>query len=140
VPTSSELTSTTRTLIKLPKKTSTTHVVLTILDTNQGDEALLREASLQKRKVISPDPQDDKLDHEINNFELIHQQVEKCKERMLHLSELQKKIDEAVKEMCNIESYKNQYNHKDLSHEGHNFGNPPPESNISYMTKPLHSH
>jgi hypothetical protein len=59
---------------------------------------------------------------------------------MLHLSELQKKIDEAVEEMCNIESYKNQYNHKDLCHEGHNFGNPPLESKNSYMTKPLHSH
>jgi hypothetical protein len=45
-PTSGELTSTTRTLIKLPKKTSTTDVVLTILDTNQGDEALLLEAKL----------------------------------------------------------------------------------------------
>jgi len=78
-PTSGELTSTTITLIKLPKKTSTTDVVLTILDTNQGDKALLREAKLQKRKAISPDPQDDKLDHEIDNFELIHQQVEKRK-------------------------------------------------------------
>jgi hypothetical protein len=39
---------------------------------------------------------------------------------MLCLSKLQKKIDEAAKEMRNIESYKNQYNH--------NFGNSPPEA------------
>jgi hypothetical protein len=42
------------------------------------------------------------LDHEINKHEAIHQQVEKKKEKMLRLSELQKKIDEATEEMQNI--------------------------------------
>jgi uncharacterized short protein YbdD (DUF466 family) len=39
---------------------------------------------------------------------------------MLCLSKLQKKIDEAAKEMCNIESYENWYNH--------NIGNSPLEA------------
>jgi hypothetical protein len=46
---------------------------------------------------------------------------------MLRLFELQKKINEAAKEMCNIKSNEKQYNHKDLRHEEHNFGNPPLE-------------
>jgi hypothetical protein len=39
-----------------PKKTATIGVVLTTLNTNQGDETLLREVRLQMRKAISPDP------------------------------------------------------------------------------------
>jgi hypothetical protein len=42
------------------------------------------------------------LDQEISNLEAIHQQVEKRKEKMLWLFELQKKIDDATEEMCNI--------------------------------------
>jgi hypothetical protein len=56
----------------------------------------------KKREVVSPTPQGDELDHEINKHEAIHQQVEKKKEKMLRLSELQKKIDEATEEMQNI--------------------------------------
>jgi hypothetical protein len=68
------------------------------LDTNQ-DIILLREARSHKRKAASPTPQEDELDQEINNLEVIHQQVEKRKENMLRLPELQKKIDEAAEEM-----------------------------------------
>jgi hypothetical protein len=39
-----------------PKKTATIGVVLTMLNTNQGDETLLREARTQMRKAISHDP------------------------------------------------------------------------------------
>jgi hypothetical protein len=65
-----------------------TGAVLTPLDTNQGDEAILSEARMQKRKAISLEPQDHELDCEINNLKAIHQQVEKLREKMLHLSEL----------------------------------------------------
>jgi hypothetical protein len=61
--------------------------VLASLDLNP-DRVLLREARSQKREVVSPTPQDDELDHEINKHEAIHQQVEKKKEKMLRLSEL----------------------------------------------------
>jgi hypothetical protein len=83
------------------KKTMVPGPILAPLDPNQ-DGVLLREARSQKRKVVSPTPQDDELDHEINNLEAIHQQVEKRKEKTLRLSELQKKIDEATEDMRNI--------------------------------------
>lgn len=111
-----------------PEKATSTGVVLTPLDTNQGDETLIQEARIMKRKAISPEPQDDKLDHEIKNLEAIHQEVEKRREKMFRLSELQKNIDEATKEMHIIESHENQYNYKDLHHEGHNYDNLRPEA------------
>jgi hypothetical protein len=86
------------TFVMPPKKTTMPGVVLAPLDTNQ-DGILLREARNQKRKAASPTPQDEELDQEISNLEAIHQQVEKRREKMLHLSELQKKIDEAAEEM-----------------------------------------
>jgi hypothetical protein len=57
----------------------------------QSGGILLREARSQKRKAASPTPQDEELDQEINNLEAIHQQVEKSREKMLRLSELQKR-------------------------------------------------
>jgi hypothetical protein len=66
------------------------------LDINQ--EGLpLREDRNQKRKAISPTPQEEELDQEIRDLEAIHQQVERKREKMLRLAELQKKIDEAAK-------------------------------------------
>jgi hypothetical protein len=81
-----------------PKKTTVPWTILAPLDTNQ-DRILLREARSQKRKASSPTPQDEELDQEISNLAAIHEQVEKRREKMLHLSELQKKIDEAAEEM-----------------------------------------
>jgi hypothetical protein len=45
---------------------------LTPLDTNQ-EGLLLREARSQKRKAISPTPQEEELDQEIRDLEAIHQ-------------------------------------------------------------------
>jgi hypothetical protein len=44
------------------------------------------------------------LDQEIKDLEAIHQQVERRREKMLWLFELQKKIDEAAEKMRHIES------------------------------------
>ena len=52
--------------------------------------------------AVSPVPQDDELDHEIHNLKTTHKQVEKRKEKMLRFFEIQKKIDETTKQMCNI--------------------------------------
>jgi hypothetical protein len=90
--------SSTTTFVMLPKKTTTPGVVFAPLDTNQ-DRILLRGARSQKSKAARPIPQDEELDQEITNLEAIHQQVEKRREMTLRLSELQKKIDEAVEEM-----------------------------------------
>jgi flagellar biosynthesis/type III secretory pathway chaperone len=83
-----------------PKKAIVLGVALAPLDINQ--EGLpLREVQSQKRKAISPTPLEEELDQEIRNLEAIHQQVER-REKMLQLSELQKKIDEATEEMRHI--------------------------------------
>jgi hypothetical protein len=54
VPTSDDSTTTTTTHIMQPKKATSTSSILRTLDTNQGDEALLREARNQKRTVARP--------------------------------------------------------------------------------------
>jgi hypothetical protein len=47
-------------------------------------------------------PQEEELDQEIRDLEAIHQQVQRKKEKMLCLFDLQKKIDEATEEMCHL--------------------------------------
>jgi hypothetical protein len=104
------------------KKAITTGFVLRTLDTNQGDKALLTKVRNQKRKAINLEPQDQEPDQEINNLEAIHQQLEKRREKVLRLSKLQKKIDEANEEMCNIEA-QDQNNYMDQNYEGFNQDN-----------------
>jgi hypothetical protein len=69
------------------------------LDVNQET---LREARSQKRKAISPTPQEEELDQEIRDLKAIHQQVQRKKEKMLRHSDLQKKIDKAAEEMRHL--------------------------------------
>jgi DNA repair exonuclease SbcCD ATPase subunit len=87
------------TVVMPPKKSSGTGVALQPLDANHDT---LREARSQKRKATSPTPQDEELDQEIRDLEAIHQQVQKKKEKMLRLADLQRKIDEATKEMRHL--------------------------------------
>jgi hypothetical protein len=82
-----------------PKKASGQGAALQPLDVNQET---LRKARTQKRKATSPTPQEEELDQEIRDLEAIHQQVQRKKEKMLCLSELQKKIDEAAEEMRHL--------------------------------------
>jgi hypothetical protein len=82
-----------------PKKSSGLGAALQPLDVNQET---LREARSQKRKATSPTPQEEELDQEIRDLEAIHQQVQRKKENMLHLADLQKKIDEAAEEMRHL--------------------------------------
>jgi hypothetical protein len=114
--------SSTTTFVMPPKKTAAPGAVLAPLDTNQ-DGLLLREARSQKRKANSPTPQDEELDQETRDLEAIHQQVEKRREKMLWLAELQKKIDEAAEEIQHITQDTDQ-GHKpqqrDLRQEGPN--------------------
>jgi hypothetical protein len=83
----------------LPKKSSALGAPLQPLDVNQET---LREARSQKRKAASPTPQEEGLDQEIRDLEAIHQQVQRKKEKMLRLADLQKKIDEADEEMRHL--------------------------------------
>jgi outer membrane translocation and assembly module TamA len=84
-----------------PKKTTVPGAALQPLDTNQ-DTLSLREARSQKRKATSPTLQEEELDQEIRDLEIIHQQVQRKKEKMARLADLQKKIDEATEEVCHL--------------------------------------
>jgi hypothetical protein len=84
-----------------PKKTTVPGAALQPLDTNQETNSL-REARSQKRKATSPTPQEDDLNQEIRDLEAIHRQVQKKREKMLQLTDLQKKIDEAAEEMHHL--------------------------------------
>jgi hypothetical protein len=79
-PTTGDFT-TTSTYTMPPKKAVTTSSLFAPIDPNQGNEALIREARNQKKNAISSPPREEALDEEINNLELIHQQVEKSKEK-----------------------------------------------------------
>jgi hypothetical protein len=84
-----------------PKKAIVLGAALQPLDTNQ-ETLSLREARSQKRKATSPTPQEEDLDQEIRDLEAIHQQVQRKREKMLRLADLQRKIDEAAEEMRHI--------------------------------------
>jgi hypothetical protein len=83
----------------LKKTSSGLGTALQPLDVNQDT---LREARTQKRKATSPTPQEEELDQEIRDLEAIHQQVERKREKMLRLSDLLKKIDEAAEEIRHL--------------------------------------
>jgi hypothetical protein len=82
-----------------PKKSSGLGAALQPLDANQD---ALHEARSQKRKATSLTPQEEELDQEIRDLKAIHQQVQREKEKMLCLADLQKKIDEAAEEMRHL--------------------------------------
>jgi hypothetical protein len=78
-----------------PKKASALGAAaLQPLDPNQ-ETLSLREARSQKRKATSPTLQEE-LDQEIRNMEIIHHQVQRKKEKMARLADLQRHIDEAT--------------------------------------------
>jgi hypothetical protein len=94
-------------------------VALQPLDPNQ-ETLSLREARSQKRKATSPTPQEDELDQEIRNMEMLHQQVQKKKEKMARLADLQRQFDEATKEVRHLAQDKQDRRpqHKELHQDG----------------------
>jgi hypothetical protein len=80
----------------------------------------LREARSQKRKATSPTPQEDELDQEIRSMEMLHQQVQKKKEKMARLADLQRQIDEATEEVCHFaqDEQNRRPQHRELHQEG----------------------
>jgi hypothetical protein len=123
-PTSGVLTSITfskaLTFVMPPKKITATGVAsLQPLDTNQ-EPFSLREARSQKRKATSPTFQEEELDQEIRDMEIIHQQVQRKKEKMARLAELQRKIDEATEEVRHLaqDDQDRRPQHRELRQEG----------------------
>jgi hypothetical protein len=85
-----------------PKKASATGAAaLQPLDPNL-ETLSLREARSQKRKATRPTPQEDDLDQGIRNMEMLHQQVQRKKEKMARLADLQRQIDEASEEVRHL--------------------------------------
>src|SRR6187455_3501592 len=103
-----------------PKKASATGAAaLQPLDPNQ-ETLSLREAQSQKRKATSPTPQEDELDQEIRNMEMLHQHVQRKKEKMARLADLQRQIDEATEEVCHLtqDEQNRRPQHRELRQEG----------------------
>src|SRR5688572_26305655 len=80
----------------------------------------LREARSQKRKATSPTLQEEELDQEIRDLEIIHQQVQRKKEKMARLADLQKKIDKAAEEVRHLTQgdHDRRPQHRELRQEG----------------------
>jgi hypothetical protein len=103
-----------------PKKiTAPGAAALQPLDTNQ-ENVSLREARSQKRKATSPTFQEEELDQEIRDMEIIHQQVQRKKEKMARLADLQRKIDEATEEVRQLaqDDQDRRPQHRELRQEG----------------------
>jgi hypothetical protein len=103
-----------------PKKASTIGAAaLQPLDPNQ-ETLSLREARSQKRKATSPTLQEEEFDQEIRDMEIIHQQVQRNKEKMAWLADLQRKIDEATKEVRHLvqDEQDRRPQHRELRQEG----------------------
>jgi hypothetical protein len=103
-----------------PKKASATGAAaLQPLDHNQ-ETVSLREARSQKRKAVSPTPPEDEIDQEIRDMEMLHQQVQRKKEKMARLAELQRQIDEASEEVRHLaqDEQHRRPQHQDLHQEG----------------------
>jgi hypothetical protein len=103
-----------------PKKASATGAAaLQPLDPNQ-ETVSLREVRSQKRKAVSPTLQEDELDQEIRDMEMLHQQVQRKKEKMARLAELQRQIDKASEEVrhLNHDEQNRRPQQKDLHQEG----------------------
>jgi flagellar biosynthesis component FlhA len=108
------------TFVITPKKASATgDVALQPLDPNQ-ETLSLREAQSQKRKATSTTLQEEELDQEIRNMEMLHQQVQRKKEKMAWLANLQRQIDEATEEVCHLAQDEQEWRpqHRELHQEG----------------------
>jgi hypothetical protein len=101
------------------KKITAPGAALQPLDINQ-ETLSLQEARSQKRKTTSPTLQEEELDKEIRDLEIIHPQVQRKKEKMARLADLQKKIDEAAEEVRHLtqDDYDQRPQHRELRQEG----------------------
>jgi hypothetical protein len=70
-----------------PKKTTMLGASLQPLDINQ-DALSMREARNQKRKATSPTLQEEQINQKIRDLEVIHQHVQRKKEKMAQLADL----------------------------------------------------
>jgi hypothetical protein len=69
---------------------------------HQPRDTLSERSSKPEKEGYQPNTMEEELDQEIRDLEAIHQQVQRKREKMLQLAELQRKIDEAAEKMCHI--------------------------------------
>jgi Tfp pilus assembly protein PilO len=62
----------------------------------------LRIQIMSIQSMVRLTPQEDDLDQEIINMEMLHQQVQRKKEKMARLADLQRQIDEAFEEVRHL--------------------------------------
>jgi hypothetical protein len=74
----------------------------------------------KKLKATSPTLQEKELDQEIRNTEIIHQHVQRKKEKMARLADLQRQIDEATEEVRHLaqDEQERRPQHRELHQEG----------------------
>jgi hypothetical protein len=89
------------TFVMPPQKTTMPGAALQPLDTNQ-ETFSPREARSQKRKATSPTPQEEESDQEIRDLEAIHQQVQRKREKMLRLADLQERSTKLPKKCVTL--------------------------------------
>jgi hypothetical protein len=79
-----------------------------------------QKARNQKRKATNPTLQEEELDQEIRDMEIILQQVQRKKEKMARLADLQRKIDEATEEVRHLaqDEQDRRPQHRELRQEG----------------------
>jgi hypothetical protein len=72
------------------------------------------------RFALFTPPLGDFQDQEIRNMEMLHQQVQKKKEKMARLADLQRQIDEATEEVCHLDQDEQNQRpqHRELHQEG----------------------
>jgi phage gpG-like protein len=60
------------------------------------------------------------MDQKIRNMEIIHQQVQRKKEKMARLADLQRQIDETIEEVCHLaqDEQERRPQHRELHQEG----------------------
>jgi hypothetical protein len=123
-PTSGVLTSTTfgkaSTFVMLPKKITALGAALQPLDTNQDTLSLSPRGQKPKEEGHKPNTSGGGVGPGDKGLEIIHQQMQRKKEKMARLADLQKKIDEAIEEVRHRtqDDHDRRPQHRELRQEG----------------------
>jgi hypothetical protein len=121
-PTSGVLTSTTfgkaSTFVMSSKKITAPGAALQPLDTNQ--DTLSLRGQKPKEEGHQSNTSGGGVGQEIRDLEIIHQQVQRKKEKIARLADLQKKIDEATEEVRHLtqDDHDRRPQHRELRQEG----------------------
>jgi hypothetical protein len=121
-PTSGDFT-TSSTYTMSSKKAAATSSILAPIDPNKGNEALIRETRNQKKKkAISSLLVKKSLMRKSTTLKPFTSKWRSARRRSF-IFQIQRKIDEATEEMCNIKAHENLNNFKDQDYNGQDHDN-----------------